>query len=348
MQEKLHFNCEGGVRMVTLKDIARQCGVSKATVSKALNGYGDIGKETAEMVRSVAAEMNYLPNPAARQLKTNSSHNIGVLFEDPTMSGLAHEYFSVILNSAKDVVEEMGYDITFISPRIGGSSFVDHCRYRKCDGVLVASADFTRPEVRDLIESEIPTVTIDFTFDNHSSVLSDNVEGNYRLTKYLLDRGHRKIAFIHGEQTSVTKKRLVGFYRALGEYGVEVPEDYIQEARYHDAKACSAAASRLLRLEDPPTAIMFPDDFGYLGGISVFEEFGLRVPDDISVTGYDGINLSRILRPKLVTYYQDAEEIGRLSGKKLVESIERKKSCIPEQILVEGQILEGESVRTIG
>ena len=214
--------------------------------------------------------------------------------------------------------------------------------------MLVASADFTRPEVRDLIESEIPTVTIDFTFDNHSSVLSDNVEGNYRLTKYLLDRGHRKIAFIHGEQTSVTKKRLVGFYRALGEYGVEVPEDYIQEARYHDAKACSAAASRLLRLEDPPTAIMFPDDFGYLGGISVFEEFGLRVPDDISVTGYDGINLSRILRPKLVTYYQDAEEIGRLSGKKLVESIERKKSCIPEQILVEGQILEGESVRMIG
>ena len=247
--------------MVTLKDIARQCGVSKATVSKALNGYGDIGKETAEMIRSVAAEMNYLPNPAARQLKTNSSHNIGVLFEDPTMSGLAHEYFSVILNSAKDVVEEMGYDITFISPRIGGSSFVDHCRYRKCDGVLVASADFTRPEVRDLIESEIPTVTIDFTFDNHSSVLSDNVEGNYRLTKYLLDRGHRKIAFIHGEQTSVTKKRLVGFYRALGEYGVEVPEDYIQEARYHDAKACSAAASRLLRLEESADSDHVPRRF---------------------------------------------------------------------------------------
>lgn len=333
--------------MVTMKDIARQCGVSKATVSKALNGYGDIGRETAEMIRSVAAEMNYLPNPAARQLKTNSSHNIGVLFEDPTRSGLAHEYFSVILNSAKDAVEEMGYDITFISPRIGGSSFVDHCRYRKFDGVLVASADYTRPDVRDLIGNGIPIVTIDYPFDCHSSVLSDNEEGSFRLTKYLLERGHRKIAFIHGEQTFVTGKRLDGFFRALGEFGAEVPEEYIREARYHDVKACSAAVRSLLQLKEQPTAVMFPDDFGYLGGLGVFEEYGLRVPDDISVTGYDGIILSRVLRPKLVTYFQDAKEIGRVSGRKLVESIERKKSCVPEQILVEGRLLEGESVRTI-
>ena len=105
--------------MVTIKDISKQCGVSPATVSKALNGYGDISTETAEMIRKTAQEMHYMPNAAARQLKTNMSHNIGVLFVDDTMSGLTHEYFSAILNSAKEEAERLGYDITFISRTVG-------------------------------------------------------------------------------------------------------------------------------------------------------------------------------------------------------------------------------------
>ena len=107
-----------GVSMVTIKDISKQCGVSPATVSKALNGYGDISSETAEMIRRTAQEMHYMPNAAARQLKTNMSHNIGVLFVDDTMSGLTHEYFSAILNSAKEEAERLGYDITFISRNV--------------------------------------------------------------------------------------------------------------------------------------------------------------------------------------------------------------------------------------
>ena len=115
------FKVSGGI-MVTLKDVAKKCNVSLATVSKALNGHTDIGEQTADSIRQIAKEMGYLPNAMARALKTNRSNNIGVLFVDKTSSGLTHEYFSEILNSLKVHAEFRGYDITFISSNIGSFS----------------------------------------------------------------------------------------------------------------------------------------------------------------------------------------------------------------------------------
>lgn len=333
--------------MTTIKDISRACGVSPATVSKALNGYADISSETIELIKRKAAEMNYTPNAAARLLKTNASHNIGVLFVDDTMSGLTHEYFSHILNSVKEEAESCGYDITFISKRLGKQkmSFLQHCRYRNCDGVVIASVDFESPAVHELVRSEVPVVTIDYSFDNNSSVLSDNMEGAYALASYLAEQGHRKIAFIHGELTSVTSKRILGFNRAMQEHGITVPPEYLALARYHDADAVRRATARLLDLPEPPTAIMFPDDFSFMGGQAEILGRGLRIPDDISVCGYDGINLAGILQPALTTWYQDADKIGRSSVRKLVEAIEHKSTCVAEQIMVSGKLVSGYSVK---
>lgn len=335
--------------MVTIKDISKKCGVSPATVSKALNGYDEISPETVELVKKTAAELNYLPNAAARQLKTNISHNIGVLFVDDTMSGLTHEYFSRILNSVKEEAEANGYDITFISNNIGKQkmSFLQHCRYRNCDGVVIASVDFQNPEVLELVRSRFPVVTIDYSFDNLSSVLSDNQEGAYRLASYLAEQGHRKIAFIHGERTLVTQRRIIGFNRAMKEHGIETPAEYLVEARYHDADSVRRATASLLDLAEPPTAIMYPDDFSFIGGQTEISERGMSIPDDISVCGYDGINLSRILNPKLITWYQDADSIGTESVRKLVESIENREGSVAEQIMVSGKLLDGNSVRKI-
>ncbi|MBR0468539.1 MAG: LacI family DNA-binding transcriptional regulator, partial [Mogibacterium sp.] len=211
--------------MVTIKDISKKCGVSPATVSKALNGYDDISPETVELVLQTAKELNYTPNAAARLLKTNRSHNIGVLFIDDSMSGLTHEYFSHILNSVKEEAEANGYDITFISNNIGKqkTSFLQHCRYRNCDGVVIANVDFQNEEVLELVKSEVPVVTIDYSFNNASSVNSDNLEGSYALTSYMLDHGHTKVAFIHGEHTLVTQKRISGYKAAMKDRGLEIP-----------------------------------------------------------------------------------------------------------------------------
>ncbi len=335
--------------MVTIRDISKKAGVSPATVSKALNGYSDINPETAERILRIAEEMHYLPNVAARSLKTNKNNMIGVLFEDDQKSGLTHEYFAAILNAAKEELEEAGYDITFIHTKVVGKAagYLQHARFRRCDGVLIANVDFKNPQVQSLVNSEIPTVTIDFSFDEKSCVMSDDVNGGYMLTKYLLDHGHRKIANICGEDTLVTRKRLNGFYRALREYGVTVPEEYMKRAVYHSRRRSAKATEELLALADPPTAIMYPDDYSYLGGLSVLEERKIRIPEDISVTGYDGIPLAQVMRPKLTTYRQDAKEIGIRSAAKLVEIIEEEENCVPEQILVTGGLLTGESVSEI-
>ena len=335
--------------MITIKDISRKCGVSPATVSKALNGYGDISEQTAELVRRTAKEMNYIPNIAARSLKTNNSHNLGVLFVDETMCGLTHEYFATILNGVKDEAEKLGYDITFLSQSLGNRklSFLEHCRYRKCDGVIIASVDFNNESVIDLVKSEIPTVTIDYSFDNINCVMSDNVEGAYALTKYLIEKGHKRIAFIHGEMTSVTTKRLLGFYRAMSDYGVSVRDSYVVEGKYHDPLPSRKATRQLMEMKEPPTAIMYPDDYSYLGGMVELEKMKLSVPEDVSVVGYDGIPMSSILRPKLTTYYQDADRIGRMSARKLIDKIENSKTCIAEEIKVSGKFAEGYSVKTV-
>lgn len=335
--------------MVTLKDISKECGVSQATVSKALNGLPDIGEETASYIRSVAKRMGYLPNATARALKLGCSHNIGILFVDKTCSGLKHEYFSEILNSLKVEAECLGYDITFISKDIGKFSmdYYKHAKYRNCDGVVIASVDFKDPDVVRLVESEIPTVTLDYAFDSRTSVLSDNVGGMQEIVRHVYEKGHRRIAFIHGEDTSVTQKRLASFFKACGEYDLHVPEAYVRPAIYHDPRSSGLATRELLALPERPTCILYPDDFSFIGGMNELERQGLSIPDDMSVVGYDGILLSQVLRPKLTTFRQDAETMGRKAAALLIEQIEKPKSWLPQLVTVSGKLLEGDSVKNM-
>lgn len=333
--------------MVSMKDIALRCGVSVATVSKALNGQPDIGEETRNRIMAAAKEMGYMTNSAARALKTNRTYNLGVLFVDERRSGLAHEYFSAVLESFKVEAEAHGYDITFINHNVGGkpTSYLQHCLHRGVDGVVIACVDFNDPQVRELVDSNIPLVTIDRVFDNRLAVLSDNVRGVSMLVRHVYEKGHRKIAFLHGERTSVTNNRLIGFHRTCEELGLEIPDEYIIECVYHDPDRCAEATRRLLELPDRPTCILFPDDFSYIGGLNVLLEAGLRVPDDISVVGYDGIHLAKVMR--LTTYSQNTAALGKTAAERLISLIEHPKTTVLDRVLIEGGLLEGTSVKQI-
>ncbi|MFR1808273.1 MAG: LacI family DNA-binding transcriptional regulator [Pygmaiobacter massiliensis] len=335
--------------MVSIKDIAARCGVSAATVSKSLNGYSDISETTRAAIRKVADEMGYMPNSAARALKTNRTYNLGVLFVDETMSGLTHEYFSSVLDSFKVEAEQRGYDITFINHNIGGrpTTYLEHCRYRGVDGAVVASVDFSDPQVLELMESDLPVVTIDHVFNSKTTIISDNITGMAELVRHVYQKGHRRIAFIHGEKTSVTENRLASFYKACYELGLEVPDEYVREGLYHDPKTCAKVTKELLALKKRPTCIFFPDDFSFIGGLNAITEAGLTVPEDISAVGYDGIYLSQVVRPKLTTYKQDTESLGREAAIHLIDSIERPKTTLPERILVKGSLQEGRSVKQL-
>ncbi len=335
--------------MVTIRMIAKHCNCSTATVSKALNGAPDISAETAERIRKAAEEMGYMPNSAARALKTSRSHSFGVLFEDATNSGLTHEFFSRILNSFKRRSEELGYDICFISDRLGGRdiSYTEHTRYRRCDGVLIVSGEFADPGIHELMGSGIPTVTVDYIFDNCGSVQSDNLLGMKDLVTYIYNMGHRKIAFIHGEETAVSKIRIAGFYRTCRELGLNIPEEYVVSGFYHDPTTSGLLTKQLLELKDPPTCILYPDDISYIGGMNQIEKMGLSIPEDISTAGYDGLNISRILRPKLTTLHQDADLMGIRAAEELARAVEEGKFYIPDRIVVPGELLPGDTVKDL-
>ena len=336
--------------MVSLKDISNVCGVSVATVSKALNDQKDIGKETKERICRIAKEMGYFPNSAAKALKTNRSYNLGVLFVDEAQSGLTHDYFSHVLDSFKKTAEQQGYDITFINgckTRKNRMSYLEHAKYRGFDGIVIACIDFGDAEVLELVESDIPIVTIDYLFNNRIAVVSDNVEGMRELFTYVYRMGHRRIAYIHGVSSAVTQSRLVSFYKTAEELGVEIPDEYIREAAYRDTQITYEKTMELLNLPEPPTCILYPDDFSTLGGLKAIKESGLNIPKDISIAGYDGIPVGKQLEPQLTTFEQDTGAIGARAAEALINLIENSKTTLLQQIAVQGKLFEGGTVAEV-
>ena len=335
--------------MVTMKDIAKACGVSVATVSKALNAYSDIGAETREKIRGKAEEMGYYPNSSARALKTKRTFNLGVLFVDEASSGLTHDFFSHVLESFKKAAEAKGYDITFTSNRsgFGRMSYLEHCRYRGVDGVVIACIDFQDPAVQELVFSDLPVVTIDHVFDNRISVVSDNFHGMQELLEYILSMGHRKIAYIHGADSSVTRARLNCYYHTMSKLGIEVPDAYDRLCPYRDVATAEQETRALMAQPDPPTCILYPDDLSAIGGVNALTAMGLQVGKDISVAGYDGIFVAGKLNPPITTIAQDTETIGRTAAEKLISLIENPKATIIERILVPGRLETGGSVAKI-
>lgn len=335
--------------MISMKDIAKMCGVSVATVSKALNDYSDVGEATKRRVREVAESAGYFPNSSARALKTNRTYNLGVLFMDEARSGLTHDFFAAVLDSFKVRAEERGYDITFTNCNVSRRkrSYYEHCKYRGVDGVVIACIDFYHPDVQELIYSDLPVVTVDHLFDNRSAVVSDNISGMEELVEYVCSLGHRKIAYIHGADSSVTRNRIGSFYCTLNKHGIDIPDIYMKESQYRDTVTTKTLTHALLDLPEPPTCIFYPDDFAALGGINAIKERGLRIPDDISIVGYDGILLTSVLEPRLTTIYQDTKEIGSIAADKLINLIESPKTTLIEHILVKGKLVKGESVKNL-
>ena len=332
---------------VTIKDVARSCGLSISTVSKVFNGYPDISEATRRQVMEAAREIGYKPNALARALKTNRSYNLGVLFVDDNISGLTHPFFAAVLNAFKAEAERYGYDITFINHNIGTMemTYLEHCRYRNVDGVCLACVDFFSGEVAELVESGIPCVTIDHSFEGHPSIISDNLNGIRLLVDRAVALGHRRIAYVHGQRNSrVTENRIDSFLRAMGDHGLPVPEGYLRQGRYDDGENVRTHVQALLKLEDRPTCILMPDDAAYVGALDAVRELGLRVPEDVSLAGYDGVRSAQVVHPRLTTVRQDSDAMGREAAQRLIDHIVHPASAPCDAVLIRSELMEGESL----
>ncbi len=335
--------------MVTIKEIAKVCGLSATAVSKALRNESDISKKTIEKVHKIASEMGYSPNIAAVRLKTNRSYMFGILLKDATNSGVEHEFFATIINPFMQKAKNNGYSVMFVTDRVGDKkvSYTDFAKAYGCDGILVLTAQYDDDGILDLVKSDVPVVTVDYVSNDCSGILSDNTKGIQEMVRYAYEMGHRKIAFIHGEDTQVSKIRIASFYKICAELGIKTPEEYVVEGHFHDTDSTEELTYQLLDLPNPPTFIFYQDDFAFIGGRNAIAQRGLSIPNDISVAGYDGFVLSQVIKPNLMTWKQNTPEIGRKAVDLLIEAVESPKSYVPKIIEIEGVLLKGNSVKNI-
>ena len=336
----------GGGGMVTLKDIAEACGVSAATVSRALNGVTASDKKSTALILQKAKAMGYYPNAAARTLKTSRSHNIGILYEDR----MDHEYFSLLLNELRFAAEDLGYDMTFVR-RYSNSEegdYLDRARRRNLDGVIVVQADFNSADVMHLAVSDIPTVMIDHAYEGCDCVMSDNRGSLEQIMRAVWEKGHRRVALIQGEDCMVTRERMAGFYKACAEMGLRVPAHCVRQGQFHAPDVCAQQVRALMGEEGSneqlPTCIICPDDFSCLGALRTLEEMGFKVPGQVSLVGYDGIRMTQMCRPRLATYRQNAAGVANEAAALLHEAIENPGIHQKRIITVGGELIEGETL----
>lgn len=323
--------------------IAQRCGLSTAAVSRALNHLPGISAENAERVRQTAKEMGYYPNVAARTLKTNRTKSIGVLYRNL----FGHEFFSLVLEGIHQEALRQGYELVFLS-NATDMPYIDYARQRQCAGVIIVQSLFDQDSVMTLVESDLPAVSIEDVYPGITTVASDNVDAMEEIIHYLHDElGHSRIAFIHGESCQITTERIAGFYRGCRDCGITVPEEYLRASNFRTPYMSGDVTRELLALPKPPTCILYPDDISCLGGMTEIDRQGLRIPEDIGVFGFDGIGLTRVVRPQMTTYVQDAVQMGTRATQELINAIEAPRYYVPRTISIKGQLQQGGTVRSL-
>jgi LacI family transcriptional regulator len=314
---------------VTIRELARLSGVSVGTVSRALNGYADVRPETRERIARLARELDYTPAAAARSLVTQRSHVIGVFLE--TGEGhpdIQHPFFHEVLGGLKQRVGREGFDLLlFASERPGGGygphSYLKRARHHSVDGVAIMGIDPGDPEVRRLVRAELACVGIDMVVDGPraETVMSDNASGARQAVEHLLGLGHRRIATVTGSlESRPGGDRLRGYRAAVQAAGLAYRDEYVAYGDWY-AESGREGAERLLALPERPTAIFAASDTMALGAMRAASQAGLRVPEDVSIVGFDDIQLAPHLNPPLTTLRQDKLGLGAAAGEGLIARI---------------------------
>lgn len=313
--------------MVTIYDIAKQVGCSSSTVSKALNNSKEVSDKRKAQILSIAKEMGYVPNSSARNLATKNSWSIGVLFSEDLNIGLEHHFFGGVLQAFKTYVEGLGYELTFVSKRIGSQTltYTEWCKYKNIDGVLIVTVDREDENLAELTQSGIPIVSIDNGLLHVPTIISDNYQGTRMALDYLMLKGARTIAHIAGPLRSFASiERLDAYQKVMEKANILIDPNWVVEAQNYDYVSGRRALQQLVQQMDRiPEAIYAANDDIALGAIMALKELGYRVPEDVSVIGFDNIELSRFTTPALTTVSQKKETIGTEAAKRLIRIINR-------------------------
>jgi LacI family transcriptional regulator len=333
--------------LVTIKDIAKRAGVSITTVSRALNGYGDVNEATRRKVAEIAESMGYSPNMAARSLIVKKTKTLGLLLSGITRNSTKDNIAFEVLCGMNDRAGELNYDLVLFSTtpqKQKVKSYKALCRERGVDGVMIMGIRLDDPYLNEIITSDIACVLIDIPLKGPQVgfVTSDNVGGACQAVRHLLENGHRTIGFINGhDQAHVSIQRREGVVKAYREFGVEPDETLWLNGAFSEEGGKEAAYQLLSRRPDV-TAIFCASDLMALGAIQAVRGLGLRIPEDISLVGFDNINVTEYCTPALTTVHQNKYELGYQAAQMLIDLLEGR-NVLP-QLTLPTELIKRDSV----
>jgi LacI family transcriptional regulator len=320
----------------TIADVAQAAGVSVSTVSRVINGKGDVSPRAREAVLQAMADTSYTASPVARSLVGGKTRLIGLHGRQ-----LTDDYAAAVVRGVLDVAEASGYGVLLFAGGSGGQHGTAPLLRTLPDGVLVVSPTVGAEFDPDPCDGGQPVVFVERRDRDRewAGVTATNREGTAELTSYLLGLGHRRIGFITGRiYLSSARERLESFQATLAAAGVPLDPSLIEEGHYNQESGF-AAARRLLDRPDRPTAIMASNDQEAFGVLNAAREAGLRVPDDLSVVGFDDVPMAELVHPSLTTVRQPLYEIGRSAADMLIHWVEGlppepRRIVLPTQLMI--------------
>lgn len=335
--------------MVTIYDIAKETGFSAPTVSKALTGQGTLSEKTRQKILETADKLGYEPNMTARTLSTKKSNLIGLVYDDTGLNrGFSHPLFSVVLNRFRERIEDVGYDIVFLS-RHFKMSYSAHANYRSVDGVVIINpADQNMEPYRKLVEEKMPVVSTNSIMPGICTVLTDNEAGGYEAAEYLIRKGHRKIAFLSTPVNAISpasEERFIGFKKALEAHNVAFDENLYEKSDQWTIEGGYEAFQKLYSRTKDFTALFASTDLMALGVKQYAEENDIIIPEAFSLIGFDDEITTSFSSPHLTTFRQDAIKIADMAVQVLLEQIDGK--TVPGQIRFPAMFIERDSVKDI-
>ncbi|MBU8569938.1 LacI family transcriptional regulator [Bacillus subtilis] len=331
--------------MVTIKDIAKLANVSHTTVSRALNNSPYIKEHTKKKILELAEQLNYTPNVNAKSLAMQKSHTIGLFFTSIT-NGTSHSFFADTIKGVNQAISE---DYNLYVRGIDDLKNYDSVTPMRYDGIILMSqSDIDNSFIYHIREKNIPLVVLNRDIDDRTitNILSNDKEGSQEAVEYFIQSGHQDIAIIEGiEGFKSSQQRKEGYLAALIQHHIPIKHEYSVKGQY-DMESGFQAMERLLALPNPPTAVFCSNDDMAIGAMNAIFAKGLRVPDDISVIGFDDIGFSQYITPRLSTVKRPVEKISVLGAQKLLSLISEPETKA-EKILENTEFMVRDSVRRL-
>ncbi|HHW48480.1 MAG TPA: LacI family transcriptional regulator [Clostridiaceae bacterium] len=337
-------------KRVTIKDVAKEANVSIATISYVINNKEEnLSKETIERVNAAIKKLNYIPNMSARSLASKKSNLLGVVIPQTEVNKqimLNNPFYSEFISGIEYTARLEGYHIIMSGVEID-KSYLDISVKRNLDGIIILGM-YPQEFYNELKKSQIPIVLVDSYCNDHyfHSVQINDRYGGYIATKYLLEKGHRNIGLVTGKikKEGVSEKRYLGYKDALAEFKVPFNPNYVFEGIV-DYEYGLSVAEKIMKNKDI-TAVFATADILAIGLMKRLKSAKVRIPDDISVIGFDDIYITKFIDPGLTTVKQNIYKKGETAVKLILNCI-NKKLTSKHEIILPIEIVERESVKEI-